>query len=117
MQIPKITLDGDTIWTMRSLLKIYTIVLFKEEITDREAEVLSEYIVYGCNRKADKVIELNYGISGNNIKQIGSRLQKKGLLIPKKYRDVGRDMHPELEKIRELFLNKKEKFLLLQVWK
>lgn len=117
MQLPKITIDGDTILTMRSLLKIYAIVLFKEDITDREAEVLSEYVVYGCNREADKVIELNYGISGNNIKQIGSRLQKKGLLVPKQYRQIGRDMHPDLEKMKEMFLNKTEKFLLLQVWK
>lgn len=117
MQLPKITIDGDTVLTMRSLLKIYSIVVFKEEITDREAEVLSEYIIYGCNKQADAVIELNYGISTNNIKQIGSRLQKKGLLVPKKYRNVGRDMHPTLEKMRELFLNKDHKYLLLQVWK
>jgi hypothetical protein len=117
MQIPKIDIDGDKISTMRILLKIYAIVLFKEDITDREAEVLSEYVVYGCNKKADKVIELNYGISSNNIKQIGSRLQKKGLLVPKKYRNVGRDMHPDLELMKSLFLNKEQQYLLLQVWK
>lgn len=117
MHIPQLTIEENTVLTMRSLLKIYAIVMFKEDITDREAEVLSEYVVYGCNKEADKVIELNYGISGNNIKQIGSRLQKKGLLVPKKYRDIGRDMHPELEKMKEMFLNKDQRFLLLQIWK
>lgn len=116
MQIPQITIDGDTIWTMRSLLKIYAIVLFKEDITDREAEVLSEYVVYGCNKEADKVIQLNYGISENNVRQIGSRLQSKGLLVPKQYKQ-GREMHPDLEKMKEMFLNKDKRFLLLQVWK
>lgn len=116
MQIPQITIDGDTIWTMRSLLKIYAIVLFKEDITDREAEVLSEYVVYGCNKEADKVIQLNYGISENNVRQIGSRLQSKGLLVPKQYKQ-GREMHPDLEKMKDMFLNKDKRLLLIQVWK
>jgi DNA-directed RNA polymerase sigma subunit (sigma70/sigma32) len=117
MKLPQISMNEDTVSTMRNLLKIYSIVCFKETITNREAQVLSEYVIYGCNKKADEAIELNYGISRNNIKQIGSRLQKKGLLVEKQYRKTGRNMHPLLEDMKKLFTNKDYKFLLLEVWK
>ncbi len=117
MQIPKITLEGDKIQNIRNVLKIYSIVLFKEEITNREAEVLSEYLTYGCSEKGNKAIELNYGIAANNIRQISSRLQKKGLLIPKLYKEgQGRDLHPDLKAVRDNFVTGDHKYLLLQIW-
>jgi len=95
MQVPKIELKGDEIKKMRDLLQIYSIVQFNKEITFREAQVLSEYLVYGVTTEADRAISLNYNISDNNIKQISSRLQKKGLLIPRPYKQ-GKDLHEEL---------------------
>ena len=118
MQVPKIDLNGDRIQNIRNLLKIYSIVLFKEEITNREVEVLAEYLTYGCGEKGNKAIELNYGIATNNIRQISSRLQKKGLLIPKHYKEgQGRELHPDLKSVRDNFVTGDHKFLLLQVWK
>lgn len=116
MQIPKITLDGDKVKRVRSLLKIYTIVVFNEEITERESQVLSEYLMYGVTEQAFKAIKLNYGIEDNNRRQIDSRLQKKGLLKFKEYR-LGRQMHEEFEAVRKLFIEDKEKFLLVEIWK
>lgn len=117
MTFPQISMNTDTVSTMRNLLKIYSIVCFKEEITNREAEVLSEYIMYGCNKKAEEAIQLNHDISQNNIKQISSRLQKKGLLVPKQYRQTGRNLHPLLDDMKKLFLNRDNKILILEVWK
>lgn len=115
MQIPKINLTGDDVKRMRALLKIYSVVQFNEDITERESEVLSEYIIYGITPQAEQVITLNYGISSNNIKQINSRLQKKGLLVSRPYRQ-GKDLHKELELVREMYKTKNDNFLLIQLW-
>lgn len=116
MQVPKIELDGDDVKKMRSLLKIYSIVYFEESITERESQVLSEYILYGITEQAFKAITLNYKIDDNNRKQIDTRLQKKGLLKYKIYKR-GRELHEELEAFRKTFVEDKNKFLLLQIWK
>jgi hypothetical protein len=117
MQVPLIAITGDDLTIMRKLIKVHAIIQFDTIITEREADVLSEYVIYGCNKQGDDAIQLNYGISTNNIKQLGSRLQKKGMLVSKKRKDVGRDLHPFLVKMRELFLEKENKHLLIQVWK
>ena len=116
MQIPKIELTGNEVERMRNLLKIYSIVLFNETITDREVQVLAEYIMYGVSDKAYKAITLNHKIDDNNRKQIDTRLQKKGLLKYKTHKR-GRELHHDLEIMRDLFLNQKNKFLLLEIWK
>ncbi len=115
MQIPKINLEGDDVKKMRSLLKIYSIVVFNEIITERESQVLSEYILYGVNDRAFKAITLNYQMNDNSRKQVDTRLQKKGLLKFKTYKR-GRELHEELENFRKTFVEDKNKFLLLQIW-
>jgi hypothetical protein len=71
-----------------------------------------------CGEKGNRAIELNYGIATNNIRQISSRLQKKGLLIPKHYKEgQGRELHPDLKSVRDNFVEGDHKFLLLQIWK
>ena len=115
MPVPKITLEGDDVKRMRSLLKIYSIVVFKEILTERESQVLAEYVLYGFTDKAFKAINLNYNMNDNSRKQVDTRLQKKGLLKFKTHKR-GRELHEELIVFRKTFVEEKNKFLLVQIW-
>lgn len=114
MQVPKIKLQGNGLEKIRDLLKIYSIVIFKQDITQRESELLSEYLAYGYCKKAQDIARMNYGISDNNIKQLNSRLQKKGLLVPKPYKQ-DKILHRDLEIFRKSFIEGNIEFLILDV--
>ena len=115
MQIYRISLTGDDVDRIRKLLKIYSIVLFNEEITLRESQVLSEYVTYGISAETNQIISLNHGIAENNIRQVVMRLKTKGLLVNKPHKQ-GTELHPDLKFVRDKFVERKDGTLVLKVW-
>lgn len=114
MQVLTLFLEGDDVHKIRSLLKVYSIIVFNEDITTRESEVLAEYLMYGCNDEADKVIMRNYNVNKNNIRQINLRLAKKGILVPK-YNRQGRELNKSFIELRKQIIEEKKSLIVIKI--
>jgi len=99
---------------IRQLVQIMCITRFKD-ITPREIDVLCEYFQSETTEDIINSFKLNTGTSSTNFYQTSKRLAEKGILIPIKNKDIGKDLHPDLKVLKELYINNDNKYLIIQV--
>ncbi len=98
---------------VRQLVHILCITTF-QDVTPRELDVLCEFVLFDYGKEAKNSFMLNHNTTEANFNQIVKRLTDKGILIPKPYKN-GKLMHPDFKKLKELYIDDSNDFLIVQV--
>jgi hypothetical protein len=98
---------------IRQIVHILCITTF-QDVTPRELDVLCEFVMFDYSKEAKNSFILNYNTTEANFNQIIKRLTDKGILLPKPYKS-GKTLHPDFKKLKELYVDQKNDFLIVQV--
>jgi hypothetical protein len=99
---------------VRQIVHILCLTTF-QNVTPRELDVLCEFVMFGYTREAKNSFVLNYNTTEANFNQIVKRLTEKGILIPRPYRDKGKLLHPDFEKLKSIYVDNKHEYLIVEV--
>ena len=93
------------------VLSIYTIIKYegKEQLRNYEKNILIYYVRKGITEETLENVIQDKGITKNYLHKINKDLRDKGYLISSETNYRKFHLHPELESIRENFVNKKFK--------
>lgn len=111
----KVNSDLDKI---NKIVTIFSIIkngnLGYSHIRPRCVEVVSYYVLFGYNKETRSMITAT-GLSKENLHQINAELTKLGYLIKDSKNYHNKFISPELQKIRDYFLDDKIKDKMLMV--
>lgn len=97
---------------IRQLTRIFCILSY-QDVTDRELDLLCEFIYCGgVTAKAKKSFMLQYNTSSENYSQLVKRLFDKKILYNKDHRS-GKVLHSDFKKLAEYYVETDEKNILV----
>lgn len=100
---------------IKQIVQMTCITEFNNDVTPREIDVLCEYFLHERSEDAKASFVLNTKTSNANFHQTSKRLAEKGILIPIKNRDIGKELHPTLKSLKKLYIEDNHTYLIVQV--
>lgn len=98
---------------IRQIVHILCITTF-QDVTPRELDVLCEFVLFDYSKEAKNSFMINYKTTEANFNQVVKRLTHKGILIPKPYKN-GKLLHPDFKKLKELYVDNRNDYLIVLV--
>lgn len=99
---------SNNIELLDTMLSVYSITALKQPLSDRERQVLREYILNGYSIKTKRALRLSLKIKTSNLNTLNYKLKVKGFLIPHPTNQKSKELNKDLEEIRKVFLSEDE---------
>lgn len=99
---------SNNIELLDTVLSIYSISALKKPISDREREVLREYILNGYSNKTKKALKIALKIKDSNLNTLNYKLKEKGFLLPHPTNQKLKELNKDLSEIKRVFMSEDE---------
>lgn len=106
---------SNSIELLDTMLSIYSLTALKKPLSDRERQVLREYILNGYSSKTKKALKISLKINDSNLNTLNYKLKQKGFLIPHPTNQKEKKLNKDLAEIKRVFLSEEKDIRKLMI--
>ena len=90
------------------MLSVYSLTALKKPLSDRERQVLREYILNGYSTKTKKALKISLKINDSNLNTLNYKLKQKGFLLNHPTNQKLKELNKDLTEIKNVFMSEDE---------
>jgi hypothetical protein len=99
---------SNTIELLDTMLSVYSLTALKKPLSDRERQVLREYILNGFSTKTKKALKISLKINDSNLNTLNYKLKQKGFLLNHPTNQKLKELNKDLTEIKNVFMSEEE---------
>jgi hypothetical protein len=99
---------SNTIELLDTMLSVYSLTALKKPLSDRERQVLREYILNGYSTKTKKALKISLKINDSNLNTLNYKLKQKGFLLNHPTNQKLKELNKDLTEIKNVFMSEEE---------
>jgi hypothetical protein len=99
---------SNTIELLDTMLSVYSLTALKKPLSDRERQVLREYILNGYSTKTKKALKISLKINDSNLNTLNYKLKQKGFLLNHPTNQKLKELNKDLTEIKNVFMSEDE---------
>lgn len=96
---------SNTIELLDTMLSVYSLTALKKPLSDRERQVLREYILNGYSTKTKKALKISLKINDSNLNTLNYKLKQKGFLLNHPTNQKLKELNKDLTEIKNVFMS------------
>ena len=100
---------SNNIELLDTMLSVYSLTALKKPLSDRERQVLREYILNGYSSKTKKALKLSLKINDSNLNTLNYKLKEKGFLLPHPTNQKLKELNKDLNELKRVFMSEDDK--------